>query len=53
MIERLKRWMCSHGLHWFVVREICCGHSRDIVCKWCGHIQQDNYDDFFDGMKMS
>ena len=48
MIKKVKSWFCSHGFHWFV----CCG-GRAWTCRWCGLRCEDNFDDFFSGMKMS
>ena len=45
-MKKIKAWLCAHGIHWYTFRDICCGHTRDIVCTWCGHIKQDNFDDF-------
>ena len=51
MISQFKAWLCAHGIHWYTWRKIYAGQWKNRVCRWCGHIppeyyDEDDYDDF-------
>jgi len=39
-MNRIKSWLCAHGVHWYIQ------DGYDIRCKWCGHVDNDNYDPY-------